>query len=142
MEVRETTKTGETRMRAHSLVGKRRYILKLSARDKEALHEVKQTIENWPLDQSLSLKHLCRKAGLNEYKLKKGFKKLFAETPYDYYVSIKMSEAKRLLLSPDTSVNTVAYQVGYNHSSNFCIQFRKRFGITPGGWKGKQLVPD
>ena len=61
----------------------------------------------------------------------KGFKKLFTRTPYDYHLEIKMKEAKQLLLDPESSIYMVAYQVGYQHVSNFCIQFKKRFGVTP-----------
>ncbi len=111
--------------------GKLKCGLKLSLRDKEALEEAKKLIEMQPVDQPLSLKQLSRKTGLNEYKLKKGFKELFTRTPYDYHLEIKMNEAKKLLLDTDASVYTIAYQVGYQHVSNFCIQFKKRFGRTP-----------
>ncbi len=118
-------------MNGNACSGKIKRLFKLSSRDREALQEAKRQIETQPVDQPLSLKQLCRKTGLNEYKLKKGFKKLFAKTPYDYHLEIKMAEAKKLLLNPDVSVYTVAYQVGYQQVSNFCVAFKKRFGITP-----------
>jgi AraC-like DNA-binding protein len=68
--------------------------------------------------------------GINEYKLKSGFRQLFSSTPIRYFLELKMSQAKRLLLEPDSTINGVAYTLGYQHASNFCIEFKKRFGIT------------
>jgi AraC family transcriptional activator of pyochelin receptor len=131
MQQCEIKKTLTLPMNGIAIEDEKKYRLKLSSRDKEALKEAKKLIEMQPVDQPLSLKQLSRKTGLNEYKLKKGFKELFTRTPYDYHLEIKMKEAKQLLLDPESSIYMVAYQVGYQHVSNFCIQFKKRFGVTP-----------
>ena len=109
--------------------------LKLSERDKELLHEVKKIIESYPTDEQLHLNHLCRKTGINEFKLKAGFKMLFSRTPGGYFLELKMSRAKKLLSEADSTVNGVAYTLGYQYPSNFCAEFKKRVGMTAGEWK-------
>lgn len=104
---------------------------KPSARDIEGLYEAKRLIELQPIDQPLSIHQLCRKTGLNDFKLKKGFKALFNIAPYGYHVQIKMEEGRRLLLDTDQTVKEVAYTLGYHHGSNFTIEFKKRFGVAP-----------
>jgi AraC-like DNA-binding protein len=42
-----------------------------------------------------------------------------------------MDEAKRLLETTDRSITEVAFDVGYEYSSNFTTAFKRRFGITP-----------
>jgi AraC-like DNA-binding protein len=105
--------------------------IKLFPRDVEALLSVKGAFEQ-QLDEIPSLKQLCRLSGLNEDKLKRGFKKLFGTTPYDYHIQLKMLEAKRLLLDTDKTIYEIAYTIGYHHVSNFCIEFKKLFGCQPG----------
>lgn len=114
-----------------SLLKLRARRLKLSERDKVSLNEAKQIIESYPSDQPLHLKQLCRKTGINEFKLKTGFRMLFSCTPYGYFLELKMLKAQKLLLEPDSTINGVAYTLGYQHASNFCIQFKRRFGVTP-----------
>jgi len=112
-------------------VSPERKVLSLSERDKESLQEVKRIIEFHPTDEPLHLTQLCRKTGINEFKLKIGFRTLFSCTPYSYFLELKMSQAKKLLLEPDSTVYGVAYTLGYQHASNFCNEFKKRFGVTP-----------
>lgn len=104
--------------------------IKLHPSDEEALLKLKVYIETH-LDQMPSLKELAKMAGLNEDKVKKGFSKLFGTTPYDYHIRLKMEVAKRLLLDTGLKIFEIAYEVGYHHSSNFCIQFEKLFGCQP-----------
>lgn len=112
--------------------------LKLSERDKEILHEVKRIIESHPNDEPLHLKQLCRETGINEFKLKTGFRMLFSNTPCGYFLELKMLKAQQLLLEPDSTVNGVAYTLGYQYVPNFCLQFKKRFGVTAGEWRLQQ----
>jgi len=110
-------------------------ILNLTESDRNTLGQVKEFIEAQDVDVSISLKVLCRKFALNEFKLKKGFRQLFKYSPYDYFLELKMAAAKKLLLEADTTVYGVAYALGYHHVSNFCAQFKKRFGVTPKDFK-------
>ncbi|MDE3181919.1 MAG: helix-turn-helix transcriptional regulator [Bacteroidota bacterium] len=113
----------------------REKLLRLSERDKQLLNEVKRIIEAHPNDEPVHLRRLSRMAGINEYKLKKGFRQLFSSTPVGYFLDLKMSQAKKLLLEPDSTVYGVAYALGYQHASNFCIEFKRRFGVTAGEFK-------
>jgi AraC family transcriptional regulator, transcriptional activator of the genes for pyochelin and ferripyochelin receptors len=102
----------------------------LLARDIEGLHAIKQFIADrfpeWP-PHSL----LCRKGGINDFKLKAGFKHLFKMTAYDYHMQLKFQEAKKLLLENKESIKAIAYQIGYDHHPSFTQEFKKQFGYTP-----------
>jgi AraC-like DNA-binding protein len=102
----------------------------LTPREIDGLHAVKQFITdsfpNWPRHSVL-----CRKAGMNGFKLKAGFKHLFKMTTYDYHMLLKFQEAKRLLLENKESITAIAYQIGYDHHPSFTQEFKKRFGYTP-----------
>lgn len=74
---------------------------------------------------------LSKLIGINEYKLKKGFKELFGTTIFGYIHQNRMTLAKSLLLDTTKSVKEVAYQIGYSSPQHFSNAFKKEFGVTP-----------
>lgn len=85
-----------------------------------------------------SLLELSRRVGLNDYKLKRGFRQVFNTTVYKYLQSYRMEQAKLLLTQPLLSVANVARDVGYSSQSRFCDAFKKNFGMTPREYKTSQ----
>ena len=79
-----------------------------------------------------SISRLARQVGLNEFKLKKGFKAVFGTTIFGYVREHRMQLAKSLLLSGDMNVTEVSCAVGYSNASHFALSFRKEFGVNPG----------
>lgn len=82
-------------------------------------------------DAPPSLKELAKKAGLNEYQLKVGFKQIYGNTVFGFLLDHKMDSAQLLLDSGKYKVNEVAYQIGYTNPSHFIAAFKKKFGVTP-----------
>jgi AraC family transcriptional activator of pyochelin receptor len=77
------------------------------------------------------LPELARLAGLNEAKLKAGFRAHFGETVYGYLRRQRLNEAERLLRQGRYNVTEVATRVGYTNPSKFAAAFRAQFGVTP-----------
>jgi len=103
---------------------------KLKSGDVECLYEVKNYITSH-FNQPFSIIDLAKKAGINQTKLKIGFKELFNTTVFGYLNDVRMQEAKRLLLDKKMYVNEVADRIGYKHPQHFTAAFRKKFGIVP-----------
>ncbi len=105
----------------------------VSPMDRDKLYEVKYILENHKL-QNFTLLGLARKVGLNDYKLKKGFKLLFNTTVFGYLFDLRMAHARNLLLdgSKTLSISEVAQIVGYSSSHHFARAFKKKYGLTPG----------
>jgi len=99
--------------------------------DKDRLHAVKDYIETSFLE-NFSLKELTYKFGLNEFKLKKGYKQLFQTTVFGHVHQLRMQKAKTLLQAKAMNVSEAAFFIGYDNVSSFCTEFKKRFGCTPG----------
>jgi len=102
-----------------------------SSADKDRLHAVRNFIENGYLDQ-FNLKDLTYKFGLNEFKLKKGYKQFFQTTVFGHVHQLRMQKAKKLLEDKTANVSEAAFFIGYNNVSSFCTEFKKRFGYSPG----------
>lgn len=80
-----------------------------------------------------SLPELARAVGMNEFKLKAGFRTLFGNSAFGYLRTQRMDQARQLLAQRDLSVTEVAARVGYANPSKFASAFRKQFGLPPSG---------
>ncbi len=78
-----------------------------------------------------TLKELSREIGLNEYRLKEGFKNIYGKTVFQFLNDYRLDKARQLLESGKFKVNDAAYQIGYTNPSHFIAAFRKKFGVTP-----------
>jgi AraC-like DNA-binding protein len=85
-----------------------------------------QHVENPP-----SLSQLSKIIGLNEYKLKRGFKEIFKTTVFGYLSDYRLDMAKQYLLNNDKPVSEVAYALGYSSPQHFSNAFKKKFGVPP-----------
>lgn len=83
------------------------------------------------LDNPPSLLELARKVGLNDYKLKLGFRQVLGTTAFSYLQQQRMEKARQLLLESTMSVKEIACAVGYANQSRFAAAFRKQFGTNP-----------
>ena len=59
------------------------------------------------------------------------FKKELGITIYDYLLSVRMEEAKKLLSTSKMNLTQIAYKVGYSDYDYFKTVFAKYNGITP-----------
>jgi AraC family transcriptional regulator, transcriptional activator of the genes for pyochelin and ferripyochelin receptors len=87
------------------------------------------------MENPCTLIELSHKVGINDFKLKKGFKKLYGTTVYDFLIDARMEKAKVLLLETDTSVHDIAFITGYKNLSSFITAFKKKMGYSPGSFK-------
>lgn len=78
-----------------------------------------------------SLMSLARQVGLNDRKLKQGFRQVFGTTAFGYLHNHRMEQARSLLLENQLSVTAVAHSVGYTNLCAFSTAFRKKFGVSP-----------
>lgn len=79
-----------------------------------------------PMFRELSL--LC---GLNEFKLKKGFKQLFGKTVMAFVNDARLDAALLAIYTGEKTITEIAYEFGYSHSQHFHRAFKQRFGKTP-----------
>ncbi|KPQ39256.1 MAG: AraC family transcriptional regulator [Phormidium sp. OSCR] len=78
-----------------------------------------------------TLLELSRLIGLNDRKLKQGFRQVFGTTVFGYLYSHRMQQAQQLLLMPAATIAGVAQLVGYRSPEAFSVAFRRTFDISP-----------
>lgn len=102
----------------------------LSKADREKLYAVKSHIDENFLNPT-TLETLSRNFGLNEFKLKSGFRNLFDTSPIRYLQTRRLSYALELLKDTDKSIKEIAQRIGYTHAGNFTTAFARAFGNAP-----------
>ena len=98
--------------------------------DIQNLFKVKSIVTDNYIDFP-TIDFLARASGMNERKLQKLFKQVFGQSIYQFALTLKMKEAKKLLQSKKYSVSEVGYMVGYSNLSHFTQKFKEHVGITP-----------
>ena len=102
--------------------------------DMERLHYAKEILVQ-RMDYPPSLLELAQLVGLNEYKLKLGFREVFGITPFAYLRDRRLEKAQRLIQEGDMSIEVIANSVGYANRSRFARAFRKKYGLNPREYK-------
>ena len=87
------------------------------------------------IDSPPTLTELSRKAGLNEYKLKKAFKETFDKTVFEYLSDVRLETAKNDLLESKKTATEIAFELGYSSLQHFSMAFKKKFGVSPNKMK-------
>ncbi|MBA4054933.1 MAG: hypothetical protein C0490_09495, partial [Marivirga sp.] len=103
---------------------------KINKRDEDILLEVKKYIDQHFLNPS-SLDTLSKHFGINEFKLKHGFKVLFDTSPMRYLQYKRLEFSCFLLRETDKTIKTIADEIGYSHAANFTTAFTRTFGNSP-----------
>ncbi|WP_293305292.1 helix-turn-helix domain-containing protein [Pedobacter sp. UBA5917] len=86
------------------------------------------------IHQPPSVTELAKLCGINEFKLKQGFKGLFDNSIFGYLSDYRLNHAKALLLE-GKPIKSVAFMLGYSSVQHFSNAFRKKFAVTPGRLK-------
>lgn len=104
--------------------------LRLRPRDIECLHFVRAILERDYADPP-RIVELARRVGLNQQKLKCGFKALFGVTIFECVQGKRLEVAAEMLKLRGASVTEAALAAGYEYPSNFAIAFKRRYGVAP-----------
>lgn len=101
-----------------------------NATDKEKIIAVRDLI-NERVHCPPNLSEIAQHVGLNEYKLKRGFKETFNNTVFGYLTDQRLNLARRYLLDTQQTAAEIASQLGYATPQHFNNAFKKKFGVTP-----------
>lgn len=79
----------------------------------------------------LSAAALSRVAGMSVSSFHAHFRKVTTLTPLQYQKSLRLQEARRLLLTSASSAADAGYRVGYESASQFSREYARYFGQPP-----------
>ncbi|SDE51230.1 helix-turn-helix transcriptional regulator [Rhodospira trueperi] len=100
----------------------------VSLRDRKRLMAARERLLR-DLSNPPTIAELARETGLNQFKLKRGFKAVFGHSIYALFQRERMDRARELLQRH--GVTETAMMMGYSNVSHFGAAFRKQFGVLP-----------
>jgi AraC-like DNA-binding protein len=98
--------------------------------DIKAIYAIKLRLQ-LHLDKPPDIASLAREAGMSEPKMRKLFKQTFGKGVFEYYQSMRMQEAAKLLKEKRLTVSDVGYQLGFTNLSHFSRVFEQHIGMKP-----------
>jgi AraC-like DNA-binding protein len=98
--------------------------------DLKAIYAIKLRLQS-SLGEAPSVAALASEAHMSEPKLRKLFRQTFGKSVFDYYQTLRMQEAARLLREQHLTVSEVGYRVGFTNLSHFARVFEQHFGLKP-----------
>lgn len=96
-------------------------------------HQVARAIArlNACFAEPLRVENLARESGMSPTTFHHHFKSLTAMSPLQYQKQLRLTEARRLMLSERLDAATAAFRVGYESPSQFSREYRRLFGAPP-----------
>ena len=89
---------------------------------------------------NITLEELAEHVHLSRHYLVHLFKKETGKTVFEYIMSTRLEQAKRMLSCTKLSIAQIACECGFESSSYFCRRFRTAFGITPKNFREEKAV--
>lgn len=102
-----------------------------SSEDILNIQQVEAYLRDYPEERLRSLKLLALRFGLNEFKLKKGFKELYQTTVFKYQMQQRLLKASHLIYSTNDKLSCIAIKTGFKNYVHFAQVFKKEYGVAP-----------
>lgn len=83
------------------------------------------------LDEQLTLQEMSRTAYISPCHFNRIFRQITGIPPNQFFYALRLETAKRLLLTTNTSVTDVCFDVGYNSLGTFIRRFTGLVGLSP-----------
>ncbi len=83
------------------------------------------------LDEPLTLQEMSKIAFISPYHFNRIFRHVTGIPPNQFLYALRLENAKRLLLTTNTSVTDVCFDVGYNSLGTFIRRFTGLVGLSP-----------
>jgi len=102
--------------------------------DAPIIARIKAVIEE-NIGSDFSICELAEKVGISRYYMAHIFKNHTGTTVSDYKNELRLSKAKKLLISSDEKISDIALDCGYSTSSYFSKKFTESEGISPADYR-------
>ncbi|PDT78661.1 AraC family transcriptional regulator [Sinorhizobium sp. BJ1] len=96
----------------------------------EKLEQIKNIFDS-DLQNKLPICTIADELEIPSRSLNKAFADRYGINAHDYRALVRLSKAVDLLVKTEMPLKMIAYEVGYDHASNFCLAFKKHYGYTP-----------
>ena len=93
------------------------------------------------LEQPLTPVELSGMIHISKRQLERLFKRHLNTTPARYYLTLRLTEARRLLEQTSLPIIDVAMACGFNSAGHFSYRYRSFFGVSPRATRSRMDTP-
>ncbi len=90
------------------------------------------------LNKNLNLFELSQMMNISISHLSALFKEKMHDSPYNYYIFLKVQRACYLLWNTEMKVKTIAFQLGYDDPYHFSRVFKNTMGLSPKAFRNRK----
>ena len=83
------------------------------------------------IEEPLTIKELARHVNLTVRQVERLFRRHVNKTPTEYYIALRISTARELVLQTHESILDIAMSTGFGSHSHFAQSYRSAYGCTP-----------
>jgi transcriptional regulator GlxA family with amidase domain len=83
------------------------------------------------IDRPIPVTRIARRLGLSTRSLEMLFANVIGQSPGNYYLSLRLKAARRLILDTHLSMADTAEQTGFSSISSLSRAFKRHFGQAP-----------
>ncbi|MFE5320656.1 AraC family transcriptional regulator N-terminal domain-containing protein [Paenibacillus sp. NPDC056579] len=96
-------------------------------------HSIAQAIQliNRQYDRPLVIEQLAKSVNMSTSAFHKHFKRVTAMSPLQYQKTVRLQEARRLMLTETVQASDAAFRVGYESPSQFSREYARMYGRPP-----------
>lgn len=96
-------------------------------------HAIAQAVQsiNRQFDRPLAIEELAKSVGMSTSAFHKHFKRVTAMSPLQYQKTVRLQEARRLMLADNVQASDAAFRVGYESPSQFSREYARMYGRPP-----------
>ncbi|WP_448144839.1 helix-turn-helix domain-containing protein [Pseudomonas silesiensis] len=87
------------------------------------------------LGEDFCLANLAHEIGMSEYHFSRLFKRATGHSPSQYFIKLRMSKARRLLIETKRRIIDIGMDVGYSSASHFSQLFKRETGVSPSHYR-------
>lgn len=85
---------------------------------------------------------MIRQSGLSRRTFGRRFQAVTGHAPLDYVQRVRIEEAKQLLETESSTIEQIAFKVGYDDAVSFRRLFKRMVGETPAEYRKRQSISD
>ncbi|GIO12745.1 transcriptional regulator [Cohnella xylanilytica] len=96
-------------------------------------HNIAQAIQtiNRQYDRPIEVEQLARSVNMSASAFHKHFKRVTAMSPLQYQKTVRLQQARRLMLTESAHASDAAFRVGYESPSQFSREYARMYGRPP-----------
>ncbi|HEX8594558.1 MAG TPA: AraC family transcriptional regulator [Pseudomonas sp.] len=87
------------------------------------------------MDRGLSIAQIARDCSLSRSHFSRAFKKNTGFSPRDWFLQVRLDNAKRLLTDSQLTISRISLDCGFADQSHFTRVFTRMTGQTPFSWR-------